>query len=68
MHRAYARSAQVVLAPLEDYERKTAKGKVVKLHDDQAKGTKMAPPPLQTHNDLGQSVWGATFGPGAASD
>ena len=31
VHRAYARNAQVVVPPLEDYERKPAKGKVLKL-------------------------------------
>jgi integrase len=31
VHRAYARKAQVVLPPLEDYERKPSRGKVVNL-------------------------------------
>jgi integrase len=42
VHRAYARRAQVVLPPLEDYERKPANGKVVKLHSAQAKGIEVA--------------------------
>jgi integrase len=42
VHRAYARRAQVVLPPLEEYERKPANGKVVKLRDPQAKGAKIA--------------------------
>jgi len=31
VHRAYARKAQVVLPPLEEYERKLTKSKIVKL-------------------------------------
>ena len=42
IHRAYARKAQVVLPPLEEYERKPVNGKVVKLHFAQTKRTECA--------------------------
>ena len=42
VHRAYARKAQVVLPPLEEYERKRANGKVVKLRDAQTMGARFA--------------------------
>ncbi|MCX6927914.1 MAG: tyrosine-type recombinase/integrase [Verrucomicrobia bacterium] len=42
VHRAYARRAQVVLPPLEEYERKQVNGNVVKLHFAQTKGTEPA--------------------------
>ena len=42
VHRAYARRAQVVLPSLEDYERKPANGKVVKLRDVGKTGSKIA--------------------------
>jgi hypothetical protein len=42
VHRAYARRAQVVLQPLEDYERKPDNGKVVRLWNGQMKGGKIA--------------------------
>ena len=47
VHRAYARKAQVVLPPLEDYERKPVNGKVVKLRFAQAKRTESANFPAQ---------------------
>lgn len=38
IHRAYARKAQVILPPLEEYERKPGKGKVVNLRFAQETG------------------------------
>ena len=47
VHRAYARKAQVVLPPLEEYERKPANGKVVKLRFAQTKRTESADFPAE---------------------
>jgi integrase len=47
VHRAYARKAQVVLPPLEDYERKPVHGKVVNLRFSQETGTEPANSPVQ---------------------
>jgi integrase len=50
VHRAYARRAQVVLPPLEEYERKPRKGKVVELRFAQETGTEPANLPAQAHS------------------
>jgi integrase len=47
VHRAYARKAQVVLPPLEEYERKPVNGKVVNLRFAQETGIMPANLPAQ---------------------
>jgi integrase len=47
VHRAYARKAQVVLPPLEEYERKPVNGKVVNLRFVQDTATEPANLPAQ---------------------
>src|SRR5207247_2923927 len=47
VHRAYARKAQVILPPLEDYERKPGTGKVANLRPAQSQGTESANLPVQ---------------------
>jgi integrase len=56
VHRAYARRAQVILPPLEEYERKPVNGKVVKLRFAQPKRTQSANFPAQAQPAEGVST------------